>query len=122
MPCSICRFNLGSIQAFSRSAFAMLIPEGFESQFYALYAFVDRGSSCIGPALIALSIQLTGSIRSAFLFPLVSLFIPAFFISLLDTVKGNEQAKEYAASSKSTRRSSSLLLPNDVMMLKTSNM
>ena len=35
--------QIGSIQAFSRSTFAELIPKGYEAEFYSFYAITDRG-------------------------------------------------------------------------------
>eukprot|EP01084_Bolivina_argentea_P021661 40245_1 len=46
--------NWGSIQSYARSVFAYLVPIGKESQMFALYEITDKGSSWIGPLMVAL--------------------------------------------------------------------
>jgi hypothetical protein len=90
-------FNLGSVQAFSRSIMGALIPDGLESQFFALWAFTDRGSSWIGPAVVAAVIQSTGTIRLAFVYPLVALLVPSTLLLLgVDVRAGEHDARAYA--------------------------
>lgn len=45
---------VGAMQSFSRVLFADLIPEGEEAEFFSLYAITDKGSSWIGPSVVAL--------------------------------------------------------------------
>ena len=89
-------FAVGSLQAFSRSAFAAMIPEGQEDMFFALYNVTDRGSSWIGPAVISAILQTTGSIRLAFLYPLICLLAPLVLHARLDFSRGEAEAKAYA--------------------------
>ena len=85
------------MQAFSRSLFALHIPEGLESQFYALFSFTDRGSSWIGPAIVSTVIQTTGSIRLAFVYPLVALCLPSLLmLAFVDPAAAEADAKRYA--------------------------
>uniref|UniRef100_A0A7S3D2A9 Autophagy-related protein n=1 Tax=Palpitomonas bilix TaxID=652834 RepID=A0A7S3D2A9_9EUKA len=44
---------VGSIQSFSRTFFADLIPKSHESEFFALYGITDKGSSWMGPLIVA---------------------------------------------------------------------
>lgn len=75
-----------------------LIPDGLESQFFALWAFTDRGSSWIGPAVVAAVIQSTGTIRLAFVYPLVALLVPSTLLLLfIDVRAGEHDARAYAA-------------------------
>ena len=39
---------LGHMQALFRSLFSLLIPEGEEASYFALFAITDRGSNLIG--------------------------------------------------------------------------
>ena len=73
-----------------------MIPEGLESQFYALFSFTDRGSSWIGPAVVATVIQSTGSIRLAFVYPLVALLVPAAALFAIDPDRAEAEAQAYA--------------------------
>ena len=89
-------FTVGALQAFSRSAFAAMIPEGQEDLFFSLYNVTDRGSSWVGPAVIAAILQSTGSIRAAFAYPLVCLLLPLALHARLDFARGEAAAKAYA--------------------------
>ena len=89
-------FMLGSVQSFARSAFGAMIPEGLEAQFYSLYNVTDRGSSWIGPAVVATVINTTGTIRLAFVYPLIMLTIPTLLLHFVDFSKAEASAKVYA--------------------------
>jgi hypothetical protein len=89
-------FNLGAVQAFARSAFGAMIPEGLEAQFFSLYNVTDRGSSWIGPAVISAVINSTGTIRLAFIYPLVMLIIPSILLQFVNFPKAELEAKAYA--------------------------
>lgn len=61
-------FNLGSIQAASRSYMAALIPVGKEAEMFGFYALCGKASSVIGPAVFALVSRVSGgNQRLAFL-------------------------------------------------------
>ena len=45
--------NMGSVQSFSRSTMAVLIPHGYESKMFSLYEITDKGSSWIGPLILS---------------------------------------------------------------------
>lgn len=85
-------FGVGASQSFSRSLLSALIPEGLEAQFWSLYSVTDRGSSWIGPAVIAAVLQSTGSVRLAFVYPLVTLLVPTLPLLLLDLPRGEREA------------------------------
>jgi UMF1 family MFS transporter len=57
-------FLLGALQSFSRALFAELIPPGMESEFFGLYEITDRGSSWLGPVLVALCTDMLGRYAS----------------------------------------------------------
>jgi len=56
-------FVLGGLSSFCRSIFGELVPPGFETAFYSLYAITDKGSSVFGPAIVGLITDYTGEIR-----------------------------------------------------------
>ncbi|MEK3882922.1 MFS transporter [Paenibacillus sp. PL2-23] len=64
----------GGIQALSRSYFARLVPKEHANQFFGFYNIFDKFASVLGPLLVALTAQLTGS-SSMGVFSLVVLFI-----------------------------------------------
>ena len=60
-------FNLGSIQAASRSFMSALIPEGKESELFGFYAFCGKTSAIIGPFVFSRVSNATGNQRFAVL-------------------------------------------------------
>jgi UMF1 family MFS transporter len=74
---------LGGSQALSRSLFSHMIPGGQEAEYFSLYEISERGTSWLGPLLFGLTLQLTGSYRSA-LASLIIFFVLGFV--LLTTV------------------------------------
>lgn len=88
--------HLGSVQSFSRSLYSTTLPEGKEAQLFSLFAFTDRSSSWIGPAIVASVLQATGSIRLAFVYPVVVLLVPAILLGLLvDPSKAADDARAF---------------------------
>ncbi|MFZ9815662.1 MAG: MFS transporter, partial [Candidatus Kapaibacteriota bacterium] len=55
--------------------FSNIIPLGSESRYFGIYELTDRGSSWLGPLLFGISLQMSGSYRSALLALIV------FFVS-----------------------------------------
>ena len=45
--------NVGSLQSYARSVYALLIPEGKETEYYALFEITNKGSSWLGTAVVA---------------------------------------------------------------------
>lgn len=65
---------LGGTQALSRSLYSGMIPRGKDAEYYSLYEISSSGTSALGPLLFGLTLQNTGSYRTA----IVSLLV--FFI------------------------------------------
>ena len=86
----------GGGQEATFEALDAMIPEGQEDLFFSLYNVTDRGSSWVGPAVIAAILQSTGSIRAAFAYPLVCLLLPLALHARLDFARGEAAAKAYA--------------------------
>jgi MFS transporter, UMF1 family len=64
----------GGIQALSRSYFARLVPKEKSNEFFGFYNIFGKFASVMGPLLVALTTQLTGSSANG-VFSLVILFI-----------------------------------------------
>ncbi|CAG8438480.1 14020_t:CDS:2 [Ambispora leptoticha] len=89
-------FLLGSIQGYCRTLFSEFIPRGRETEFFALYAVTDKGSSWLGPMLVAIITDVTHEIRYGFLLLLVLILLPIPIIHSLDVQKGREEASSVA--------------------------
>ncbi len=72
-----------------------LIPPGMESQIFGFYEITDKGSSFIGPAVVSLISQFTGSIRNSFFFVFPMLVLSCIMVYFLDDESGQAQAREY---------------------------
>lgn len=59
-----------------------------------MYAITDKGSTAIGPALTGLIISLTGNIRFAFMFVVVTLIASILVLRTLDLTRGRLEAEE----------------------------
>jgi len=70
---------LGGSQALSRSLFSHLIPRGREAEYFSLYEVSERGTSWLGTLLFGLSLQWSGSYRTAIL-SLVVFFVAGFVL------------------------------------------
>ncbi len=85
-------FVMGGISSYARSFFGRLIPPGSEAAFYALFAITDKGSSAVGPAVVGVIVDATGTIRPAFFFLAVLIALPAPLIWMVDVEKGQADA------------------------------
>ena len=68
---------LGGTQALSRSLYSHLIPAGKEAEYFGLYQISDKGTSWLGTFVFGLTLQFTGSYRSAII-TLVAFFVIGF--------------------------------------------
>lgn len=91
-------FNLGAMQAFSRTLFSSLIPPGREAQLFAFYELTNRGSSWLGPMILTIVQAQTGSMTWGFLYVAVAVLGGAFAVSRLDLVAGAAQARACAVA------------------------
>jgi UMF1 family MFS transporter len=74
----------GGAQALSRALFSRLIPPHKTSEFFGFFAVAERFATVLGPAVVTLSIALTGSARTAVLGILVFFVAGALVLSLVD--------------------------------------
>ena len=89
-------FVMGGITSYCRSFYGLLIPPGMEAAFYALYAITDKGSSAVGPTVIGIIVDRTGTIRPAFWFLAVLIALPGPLIWLVDVEQGRADAVRMA--------------------------
>lgn len=78
----------GGIASYCRSFFGLLIPPGSEAAFYALYAATDKGSSFIGPAIVAALVDATGQVRSGFFVIAILILLPLPLVWIVNAEKG----------------------------------
>ncbi|MBG0816716.1 MFS transporter [Planomonospora sp. ID82291] len=68
---------MGGTQSLSRSMFSQVIPAGREAEYFSLYEISDKGATFLGSTLLAVTLQLTDSYRTAIL-SLVVFFVVGF--------------------------------------------
>lgn len=95
-------FVMGGLSSYCRSFYGLLIPPGSEAAFYALYAITDKGSSAVGPAIVGIIVDATGTIRPAFGFLAILIALPAPLILMVNADKGQEDALRIAGTIKKT--------------------
>eukprot|EP00002_Diphylleia_rotans_P038156 TRINITY_DN8631_c0_g1_i2.p1 TRINITY_DN8631_c0_g1~~TRINITY_DN8631_c0_g1_i2.p1 ORF type:complete len:170 (-),score=29.80 TRINITY_DN8631_c0_g1_i2:111-620(-) len=88
--------NIGSVQSFSRTVFSDLIPMGYESEFFGLYEITDKGSSWIGPLIVSIILQATGSMRWALFVLIIFFIVPFFMLYNIDIAAGKIEAERFA--------------------------
>ncbi|CAB4407012.1 unnamed protein product [Rhizophagus irregularis] len=88
-------FVLGPLQSYCRTMFAELVPRGRETEFFALYAITDKGSSWFGPSLIAIIVDVTGEIRYGFLLLFVLIFLSIPILWFVDEKKRKGRRYEF---------------------------
>lgn len=81
-------FNVGAIQSFTRTTYMSLCPPGHESEFFGLFELTDKGSSWIGPAVVSILVQLTGSLRFGNIWLIISFVIPLAMLTFVNVEKG----------------------------------
>eukprot|EP00040_Diaphanoeca_grandis_P027325 m.155224 g.155224 ORF g.155224 m.155224 type:complete len:568 (-) comp30931_c0_seq6:1489-3192(-) len=86
----------GVFQAYSRALMSQLIPRGYETQFFGLFAITDRGSSWIGPLVGAAIYRQTGDLRYTLFYIVAVIAVPTLFLAFLDVDKGRREAKEFS--------------------------
>lgn len=77
---------LGGTQALSRSLYSSMIPAGREAEYFGLYEFSASGTSFLGPLIFGLTLQNTGSYRTAIV-SLVVFFVVGLAILLTVNVR-----------------------------------
>jgi MFS-type transporter involved in bile tolerance (Atg22 family) len=91
-------FQLGSLSSFSRVLLQHFTPAGCESEFFAFLELTGRGTSWLGPILLTVIGEKTGSNRWA-LASVSTLFIVAMILlAFIDTKQGHIDAQNFHIS------------------------
>ena len=77
---------VGGTQALSRSMYSSMIPRGREAEYFSLYEFSASGTALLGPLIFGLTLQNTGSYRTA-IFSLVVFFVVGLALLLTVNVR-----------------------------------
>lgn len=87
--------NVGSMQSYARSVFAMLVPQGRETEMFALYEITDKGSSWMGTLMIAI-ISNVASLRWGifYVFFFFAVPIPILYFKVKVTINKDQEAKD----------------------------
>jgi UMF1 family MFS transporter len=83
----------GGSQALSRSLFAGLIPRSKSGEFFGFFAVMEKFAGIFGPALFAISIQMTGSTRNAILTVIPFFIVGGALLMMVDVEEGRRLAK-----------------------------
>ena len=96
---------LGGLQSYSRTLYANFVPPGSESEFFALYEVTDKGSSWLGPMIVAaLNQGSSDGLRFAFVYLLVGTLVPTIVLFFfVDETKGRAEAEAYAEGESSKK-------------------
>ncbi|GJP38962.1 hypothetical protein CLOM_g23364 [Closterium sp. NIES-68] len=80
---------LGPLSSYSRTLFIDMIPVGREGAFFSLYSVSDKGSSWLGPFIVAVIVQATGDLRPSFFYILAVMLLPLIALHLtVDHARG----------------------------------
>jgi UMF1 family MFS transporter len=85
----------GGSQALSRSLFASMIPKEKSSEFFGFFGVFEKFAGIFGPALFAITVQMTGSSRHAILSVIGFFVVGAVLLSRVDVAKGQAAAREW---------------------------
>jgi UMF1 family MFS transporter len=83
---------LGGTQALARSYFSLLIPRGFEAEYFSFYHAMERGTSWFGTLVFGLVYQLTDSYRPAIFALIVFFLVGGLLLVKVDTARGIREA------------------------------
>jgi UMF1 family MFS transporter len=90
-------FPLGAFQAYARALMLELTPQGYESQYFSFYEITDKGSSWMGPLMMAQIVRHTdGQIRYGFVYIFAMILIPAILMFTVDMENGKKLAIKLA--------------------------
>jgi len=82
---------VGATQSCSRSVYISLVPPGHESEFFGFFELTDKGSSWIGPLIVAAMTETIGSIRWSFIPLVVTILAPMIGLCFIDVDKGAKE-------------------------------
>jgi MFS transporter, UMF1 family len=83
----------GGSQALSRSLFASMIPKQKSSEFFGFFGVFEKFAGIVGPALFAVTVQITGSSRNAILSVIAFFVVGAALLWKVDVERGQQAAR-----------------------------
>jgi len=87
--------NTGSQQAYTRTIYATLLPYGREAEYFSFYEVSDKGTAWLGPLVLWIVFDATGSFRKAFVFLEFFFVFGIFLIWLFDENKALKEKHEF---------------------------
>src|SRR5690554_5479264 len=94
-------FQVGSFQSYSRVLVSRVIPMGHEGEFFSFFELTDKGTTWIGPLLLAVLIQVADIRWGIFL--ILNLLIGGFILLMtFNEAKAIEEAKRFKTDKKIT--------------------
>ena len=88
----------GGSQALSRSLFASMIPKEKSSEFFGFFGVFEKFAGIFGPALFAITVQMTGSSRHAILSVIGFFVVGAVLLWRVDVPGGQAAAREWTSA------------------------
>jgi len=85
---------MGGIQSLSRAFFARIIPKNKSAQFFGFYNMVGKLAAVLGPLLMAIVSQATGSPRLSILSIIILFVAGGAVLMLVDEKEGMAKARE----------------------------
>jgi UMF1 family MFS transporter len=89
---------LGGTQALARSYYSLLIPRGYEAEYFSFYHAMERGTSWFGTLVFGVVHQLTDSYQPAVFALIVFFVVGGLLLAKVDTVRGIREAGNEAPS------------------------
>ena len=84
----------GGIQSLSRSMYARIIPRDKSAEFFGFYNMLGKLAAVLGPLLMAVVSQLTGSARLSILSVIILFVIGGGLLLFVDEAEGQRMVKE----------------------------
>ncbi|GMH88206.1 hypothetical protein TL16_g11087 [Triparma laevis f. inornata] len=78
----------GSMTALTRSLYTRFIPKGREHEFFGFYEVTDKGTSWLGPLIVGIVVNITGSLRQGFFSVFFFMVIGGLLLWRVDVEKG----------------------------------
>ena len=88
----------GGSQALSRSLFARMIPRHKSSEFFGFFSVFEKFAGIFGPALFALSVEISGSSRAAVLSVILFFIVGGLVLTRVNVAQGVAEAQAAEAS------------------------
>jgi UMF1 family MFS transporter len=98
--CLIFGLNFGSYTAYTRTVYATHVPRGHEAEFFSLFEITDKGSAWLGPLLVSIIFDATGSFRDSFFSLAGFLFVGAAILYTFDPTQAKVEKEIFEKKEK----------------------